>query len=338
MIAVSSALHAEEPKLLNLQNIESTISEDAATITLSFNEPVSERVFDLKEQDGFFQITMPNTLVLENNKFYDGKAPFLKKIAVYQVSPNSAVARIYVGAYDLSKSTKAILKTTMTGKNAVVRLPLSIFHKDVITPASTHEAPAKSPTLLLGDHDLEFYIQRLGIFSILFFASIFSFLSLKRFQKNKVFKAAGDGNFKMKTLSQLVLSPRQKLCLIQVGSEQILIAVSPDQVTLMTRLANPDAPKNLAIAETDGTDHRRKISTYKRPEKFLDSLKQTMNGIEGKAEIQQEFVEQPSAPEKKSIHYAIGDDGIADKTKESKRAIDDITRLIREKLKALPQI
>ncbi len=337
LFALSSAIHAEETKILSLEKIESTTDDSTATVTMQFNGELSNRSFAIEEQDGFFQVSLPNILVPENNKFYDGSGPYLKKIAAYQTSPDSAVARIYVRPFDLSKETKANLKTNLNENKATVQLPLSMFKKD-ITPNSTPAASANPPTLL-GEHDLDFYMQRLGIFSLLFFAAIFLVLSLKRLQKNKIFKASGDGAFKMKTLSQLSFSPRQKICLIQVGSEQFLVAVTADQITLLSRIGSTEA-KPMMATETESREIRRPIPPTPRSDKFLDSLRSSMNRQEPSVESKiEDFQRKPNIEsERKSINYAISDDGIQDKTKESTRAIDDITRLIREKLKSLPQI
>ena len=78
----------------------------------------------------------------------------------------------------------------------------------------------------------------------------------------------GVGTRHLRILSGLNLGTRDKIVLVQVGDEQLLVGVSPGRVQTLHVLKNP-------IAESVGAEH---------PGKFPAQLKQALRTAQGKSE------------------------------------------------------
>ena len=194
---------------------------------------------------------------------------------------------------------------------------------------------------------------------------------------------------KMKTISSMSLAAKQRLTLVQVGNEQILLAISPDNVSYITtinknstsnQLSGGGGPHHGSIQERIATTQPIKLDHFttqllnpendgavelRRPQ-FNSSARQTLPVANAKPTPRQQpkvtgnrIAINPQALQKpaqrKSINIAIGDEGIkrvgatqkeiiprtARNSRDplvGERPLDDITRLIREKLKNLPAI
>jgi flagellar protein FliO/FliZ len=201
----------------------------------------------------------------------------------------------------------------------------------------------------------------------------------------------------MKTLASLPLAAKQKVSLIQVGDQQILLGVTPENVTFITTIKNGvntasvkatqsllqgnSFAKLLAEPEAESFEMRpspfNQVSRSNNPERPVENqetkrpfkptkpqtdlpqkqrlqTKPTTAPITAaavaSAKAAQEARTSITRPSSNRIAVSIGDDGITDHRKpnattaaanehaDGQKAIDDVTKMIREKLKNLRSI
>jgi hypothetical protein len=138
----------------------------------------------------------------------------------------------------------------------------------------------------------------------------------------------------VKTLATHPLGPKQKLTVVQVGQEQILLGVSPDSINFLSTLNR----KPEAISRT----------SLEMPPISKPSMPPQKREVLEAAPLRKSAPKKALATEEGprsggSISYGIGDDGIKNlKTTRSPQAdqdsIEDVTKLIRKKLRELPKV
>ncbi len=238
--------------------------------------------------------------------------------------------------------------------------------KDIPEPAALFKGDAKavaSAKLGSGGLDLRGKLINVSIFSGALLGLLGLTYLFKPYLRRKA-QAKGfvqEAGISMKSLATLPLAARQKIQLIQVGSQQILLGIGPDSVTFLTTIAggSPAAAVATAAAATP-------LATQAIPQSFSRMLSERSEALEMKqAPVLKklpgndaESLALPKASERKTetaklsggrISVSVGEDGVKQvaprKTKElakddgeGQKAIDDVTRMIREKLKTLRTI
>ena len=160
----------------------------------------------------------------------------------------------------------------------------------------------------------------------------------------------------MRILSNLSLSSRQKLALVQVGSQQILLGVSQDNISFLTNVESganrakstqASFGNHLLNADPNAEVKLKSTESLTRPLQRRPADAATTTTAARPAAPRPKAVgpETPARPVTSSrVNYAVGDDGIADlRAKgikndkgESDQPFDDITKLIRDRLRNLP--
>ena len=177
----------------------------------------------------------------------------------------------------------------------------------------------------------------------------------------------------MKTLASLPLASRQKVQLIQVGDEKILIGVTPENVTFLTAIGRHQAAMASVPAFAQPNNFARMLTERPAADK-RPIPPPVLKNVEGNDPETLAATRVPStpaaptalaaaaqattAPKGQRINVSVGEDGIksvsaplntkAPKPKTTdtaseggeggQKAIDDVTRMIREKLKTLRTI
>jgi len=149
-------------------------------------------------------------------------------------------------------------------------------------------------------------------------------------------------DYSLKTLATHSVGPKQKLTVIQVGNEQILLGVSPDSINFLTSLKKPQEAQKLTL---DPSMYQKQAilpkndGPIKRP-KVLEELNQQKSAARPRPPSREDLPEPGSA-----ISYGIGDQGIKNmkasaptRRVEEPSSVDDVTRMIRKKLRDLPKI
>ncbi len=166
----------------------------------------------------------------------------------------------------------------------------------------------------------------------------------------------------MKTISTMSVGPRQKLSLVQVGNETVLLSISPTGVQFLSNISNPsNGPARVPsydLAQVQGT---RQMARLAEPTKRsfeermdLDDLEEVSSqNAQTSTEIQKptpaktplRVSARQGATVTKKVRVAVTDHGItnleandASTSQAATKPSDDITRLIREKLRNLPVI
>ncbi len=206
--------------------------------------------------------------------------------------------------------------------------------------------PVTTSTIQIGKNapDLNKKLQWMALFSAFMLGLMFVVRWLQpRLRKSLRGESAPEPTLALKSLATLPLAPKQRLMLVQVGHEQILLAVSPDSVNYITTVNGQERSRVPQAAHV----------AMPAPSAFTSQISASESTLElrrspGPAtERPQRAAPQPVKAQKirKSINVAIGDDGITpvspsktQKRTDQDQSINDITRLIREKLKNLPAI
>ena len=424
------------PSLATVGLIDGETDGHLSVVTVRFDkEPTAGELPHLAEHGSFLQLDLPNTIVPEPGKFYDGNNPYLTKIAVYQLTPTDAGIRFFVSR-DAAK-VKQATTAEMLGNRLVLTVDNTRLESLLAEPASPstlvgppapqtpsaeaviartavrHDGPPpsellkkdskKSAIVGSGVIDMRGKLIQVTAFTAFMLLLLVGSWSLKPYLRKRRL-ARGDGEAAplcMRTLATLPLASRQKVSLIQVGDEKILIGVTPDSVTFLTAIGRSEhqnaavrpAPQPAAIpaphaapAQLPGAFSRmleaRTNTVDMHPAPVLKNLEGNDEASLNEAPRRRpqpirpparekastrhqirESDEQPKvAPERRGvaqrINIAVGEDGVRnlrpgresaprrqpeapanERTNEGGHtAVDDVTRLIREKLKTLRTI
>lgn len=133
-------------------------------------------------------------------------------------------------------------------------------------------------------------------------------------------------DFSLKTLATHALGPKQKISVVQVGQEQFLLGISPDSINFLTSLRKEEAPR----VQIDPQLFQKSIAP-KAPVR-----EKVLNEVRSPEKPQRKEAVEPGS----SIRYGVGDQGIKNLKASPKEpeSVDDVTRLIRKKLKDLPKV
>lgn len=383
-------------------------------------QPSFSQVGEIQDHGSFLQLVIPNAIVPEPGKFYDGNNPYLPKIAVFQINPNDAAVRFFTSsdAAAIRKSAQAEIlgnrivltldhsklagppkansehTATLVGPPAPEELrpkpsvsaqqivESTLVNRDIAEPATQLKSPQQ--TAALGSLNLRDKLVQVALFIGVMILGLLATVFLKPLLRRRAkLKDDYEPAISMKTLASLPLAPRQKVSLIQVGDEKILIGVTPDAVTFLTSIQK-SSPRNIApsFARSLQENAVPAVELHRTPvlknlpgndEASLRATAESSPAARSANPIRQPVIEQSAEtrtnrgstrledgrpPVQKSkkpviqksgrINVAIGEDGVKnlapaqtknyDDSEDGTQAIDDVTRLIREKLKSLRTI
>lgn len=344
----------------------------------------------LEDHGTFLQIQLPNTIVPEPGKFFDGAGPIVKKIAVFQLTPTTAGVRMFVDkdaarvrqAAAAELLDKRVVVTidhdkldTLNAAAAGTEIPTALQKPElsaeqVIAQVKVDhgiDAPAGAikgqgtPAFKIGGLDLRSKLIQVALFSgAMLLLMGFAFM-MKPFMKRRRAKIGGEAVIDMRMLASLALAPRQKLSVIQVGDEKILIGITPENVSFISvigarpavAMASPSslprsfsgllttsreeapgaAPKLKDIPGNDVESLRADAPIAAAP--MVAPIKKTRPDVSAPKPAARPPA--ATAPIKRTtgrLNIAVGDDGVRrlDDLAPAK-AIDDVTRMIREKLR-----
>lgn len=397
----------EKPKLVTIGEIDGETDAKMTILNVRLDKaPTSQKTFELQDHGSFLQLNLKDAIVPEPGKFFEGSNPYLPKVAVFQVGANEAGIRFFASK-NASKIKQALSaealgnRIMLTIDNAKLEALLAAtpqnldlvgppselaskmptaasiiaqtqVSKDIPEPAALLKGDAKAKPeakLATGGLDLRSKLISVSIFSGAMLGLLGLTFLLKPYLRRKA-QAKGlvsDAAVTMKALASLPMGARQKIQLVQVGNQQILLGVGPDNVTFLTTIAGgqhahfaaapapapqqvPQSFSRLLAERSEALEMKKAPVLKKLPGNDPESL------AAPKAPAKAEAVETP-APKARiaggRINVSVGEDGIKNvaapapkKAKEAKasddaegqKAIDDVTRMIREKLKTLRTI
>jgi len=441
--AAAAAKASAASPLVTIGPIDGESDAKMTVINIRFDrKPAWKTLGEFQDHGSFLQLTLPDTLVPESGKFYDGGNPYLPKIAVIQLTPSDAGVRLFVS----KEATK--IKQALTAALLGNRIVVTVDHAKLATlvaaeAVKTHVTPpdfvgppgpdaaaeiiartevrrdipapsdlfkqeksgkAEAP-LATGGFDLRGRLVHLAMFGgAMLVLLVASWLARPYIQRRRATGQDQESGapITMKTLSTLALASRQKISLIQVGDEKILIGVTPDAVTFLTaigktapaRMASgfaeltaqpaPNFSRLLTERPAPAMDLKSAPVLKKMPGNDPESLRDSPSrplptrpipGRDGAARppssaakpapstkpmpSSQGAQPKPKRPAGTRINVTVGEDGVQDLgaaaprarqaategkpagaplAVDGQKAIDDVTRLIREKLKTLRTI
>lgn len=351
---VENKTNVEKAKNINsLTLIDSASDEASSFVYLTLNSAFESKIPDIQNHSQFLQIHLENTICPEPGKFYDIKSPFIKKAAVFQNTATSSMVRLFLDE-PLNDITQAASLALVQNK-----LVLTLDHKTIAKIAQSQKnqvqasmniaATTPVPTSVALNvknegPDLRTYLQNISIYSAALMGLLLLSLTLRRMFINRRRPLKNDQNLRMQIISQLHISPKQKLIIVKIGDENLLFSVSHDQTQLITSMGMNDKVITKAPHALESTE---RATSPQLKNKFVEQLRESMAQKTKQKELVQSSSEQASETKKsKHIHYAVGDQGVenrlpkedqSSKVVKENKAIDDVTNMIREKLKFLPK-
>lgn len=177
---------------------------------------------------------------------------------------------------------------------------------------------------------------------------LFGLIALKSWRKVAVKTLPPGETFSLKTLATHALGPKQKITVIQVGQEQILLGVSPEGINFLTSLRPQTENGGARSMPIDPSLYQKTLTpSPKRPalhESAEPLARPSMTRSEARP-VRETKAASSGAEPGSSIRYGVGDEGIknfkskaAPRAETSDESLEDVTRLIRKKLKDLPKV
>ncbi len=405
--------------LLTLGEIDIETENNLSIVTIRLDQsPEWKTLGPIQNHGAFFQLTLPGTIVPEPGKFYDLGKPYLAKVGVFQISPSDAAIRLFTASEYNSTEIFKGLKTEILGSRILITFdhqaigpanakgqnqheigPPYITNKpsadEVIAKTKVREdlpAPADMVklTYVSSAPSTRSYLSKLAIVGAFLTSLILISIGIRTTLRRKTSALKNmDTGVTLKTLASMALAPRQKVSVIQVGNEKILLGLTPDSITFLTSLSQdqsrpvparsthhsaPQLPSDPVVFKTEGEKFpNQKPTGLSRTGGFSALVrddKETLKQIESprlkkipgndEATLRTRKVQsdvskidltapkpfgQKMAPRGNQINISIGEDGVKDVSRRNglttqsnqgsppQETIDDVTRLIREKLK-----
>jgi flagellar biogenesis protein FliO len=356
----SSSTDAKQPKALALGTITTEVEGDLTIVTARLNAAPRWQDLTIEEHGTFLQIKLRETLIPNSGDFLDGNGPFLKKIASFQVGETDGALRLFVNQ-DAAKA-KLATSAELLGDRVVI----TIDHKKMeqliapnrasatSSPQTADEVLAKTtiktdepaPSAIISGASSEkkeatdnqnLYSQLTkiaGFFAVLFVGFIgLQLFKSKRFKKSPFSAAHTDTEpAALKVLSSIAVGQRQKLTLVQVGSQQVLIGVSPESINLITAIENkPKTPNFATQLQMANPNAEVRLKDPNEIRSHRVQRKSLTTGTNDSPSLERSKV-QPSS----SINIAIDDNGPRSIPTKATKKEDDITRILRDRLRNLP--
>lgn len=265
---------------LTLGDVDGETFDQMTVINIRFNEKLSWTQPPVIEDHGMFlQITLPDTLVNEPGKFFNGAVPHLPKIAIIQSTYKDAAVRIFTNRP--ASAVRQASTTEILGN----RLIMTLDHKKLeallgdsasntnntadtifvgppepttktavsaesVIASTTPRSDLVAPSLILKKEgtsgisgsglniDLRGKLTKVAIFSgILFLLLIASWLAKPYLRRKKTSEKGGlPAPLAFETIATMALNPRQKLMVVQIGNDRVLLGVGADSINFLTNL------------------------------------------------------------------------------------------------------
>ncbi len=172
-------------------------------------------------------------------------------------------------------------------------------------------------------------------------------IGLKSWRKVAAKTVPPGAELSLKTIATHALGPKQRITVIQVGNEQILLGVSPDSINFLTSLRpQAEAAANFRLP-VDPNLYQKTLTPSPRRSALQDGAEPLQRPLAKEARVSRETkVASSGAEPGSSIRYGVGDEGIKNyksnrataKVESNDESLEDVTRLIRKKLKDLPKV
>ncbi len=255
----------DDSSFSTLQSVTAESDKKSTSISLKFDSKISMNKIDPEFHGTFIQLVLPSTRVLESGKFYDASGPLIRKVATFQLSPGRGAVRLFVTreASDFDRGInidylddRIILffnhaKISDGGKSPdILESKIAVNKKNVkkVIAATKVRTNIEDPARLIAGDKMQPASSVVTSFedglndrvvTATVFSAVMLFILLASFgyKKMRLRKAVGvekSGiDLQIQTISSYAISAKQRLTLVQVGQEQVLLGVSPDSINFL---------------------------------------------------------------------------------------------------------
>ena len=318
----------------------SDTNEKISTITLSFTEKPSYSNIVVEDQKSFLQVRLPNTKTHNPGYFFESKSKLVEKIVTYQTNKFDTILRFYTNIK--TSDLKNAIDAEVLNSNLIFSIDHSLIGEHQVISSET--ITTLSPTiggqnLEKNSFNLNQKLQELGYLSLLLFLLFAISLFIRYKMRHKRNIGQKYENFEMKIINQLSLSYKQKMAVVQVGNQTILVSITPDNINLMTELSIP--PKK------EYKDTAQKTQKVKSPTQAKRILAPRKEQIPNKKQSKDVYINESKKNKASTVNISITDDGLVKQEKISNNSSTspdkskselDLRSLIREKLSSLPKV
>jgi flagellar protein FliO/FliZ len=379
LLMFGTRLYSQEtpasPTLMMMGPIDGESDQKSSIITVRYDSKPGFPKPKVEAMGSFIQVTLPNTMVPKPGQFVEANSPYIRKFAAFQLDEQTAGLRLFVtkeAAHLVGAVTTDILENRVVvmldhaeaekqllahfdgvpvtgGPTAEEVVQKTEVRSDVPDPAKTQvtarNVPAKAQTAATPDaaaapswsDGLQEKMVMVTIFMAVMLALMIGMKSWRRVMTKM--PGAPVQDYSLKTLATHAVGPKQKLTVIQVGQEQILLGVSPDNINFLTSLKNPnDAQPRVAI---DPALFQKQALPKEAPVRRSGPV---LDDVPPRPAARPRSTPRSELPEPGSaISYGINDQGIknmkpSSRQQEEPSSVDDVTRMIRKKLRDLPKV
>jgi flagellar biogenesis protein FliO len=361
----------QKPVLNTIKSMKLQADQGSTSLELTLSSPISNSDVQQNEHGSFLQIDLPNTIVSNSGVFHDGKGPYVKKYVAFQVSPKDSAIRLFFdqkaasiqeGSYldvlenrvlftikhdqtsaALDKAERLLAlsakkpktiktgggngpETTLAMSPASSKLPESAPTKDLMTSTP----PSLEKAGLFGvKSKLNKKLMIVAAFSGGMLLLLALVLMLKPYLRKNL-NLEDKEKLKISTVAVHNLSSKQKIAVIRVGAEDLLIGITNQGISLLKDLAPTPAPaaepRKLMSSRSAGMPHSR-LQGAQAAAAPMQTINSAINRYKSTAERKEPKTSK--APAK--IGASAEDRGDV-------RSAEDVTKLIRQKLKNLPHM
>ena len=368
-----------QPESTVLGEIDSEITDGNSFITIRLGDSVKPSPIKLEDHNSFLQLRIPNTMVPESGKFLETKIKEIPKLAVFQITRKDAGIRLFTEGE--TKALRDALKVDHLGNRIVVSVDAKAMQQmaakkqaeaivastevraDIPPPADAIKGTATSEATTW-DFPYADKVRIIAIFLGILCAGFGLLLVAKPFLRRTIKQVEAESVVSMKTLSSMPLAAKQKLSLVQVGNQKLLLGVTPENISFLTaiegenqsRQRRSDPPpavankylemmrkrpiadmmdKTTIVKEAQTEAAEQPIKLKKKPK--IERQTGPKPGASFRDEVMAKIESEP-ATEVKISSRSTREDVTQDTAEPSPNTISDVTQLIRDKIKSLPKI
>ncbi|HYX39257.1 MAG TPA: flagellar biosynthetic protein FliO [Oligoflexus sp.] len=383
----STRLIAQEtpasPTLMTMGPIDGESDQKASIITVRYDSKPGFPKPKVEAMGSFIQVTLPSTMVPKPGQFIEANSPYIRKFAAFQLDEQTAGLRMFVtkeASHLVGAVTTDILENRVVimldhveaekqllahfdgvpvtgGPTAEEVVKKTEVRSDIPDPAKTQVAPkeaaakaqvapATAPETPAWSDGLQDKLVLVTGFLAVMLMLLIGMKSWRRMMTKK-WPGAPVEDYSLKTLATHAVGPKQKLTVVQVGQEQILLGVSPDNINFLTSLKKPSETQAQPRVAIDPAMFQKqalpKEAQVRRSGPVLDDVS-PRPAPRQRATPRSELPEPGSA-----ISYGISDQGIKNMKSQNRASseprasdepssVDDVTRMIRKRLRDLPKV
>ncbi len=372
-LPVKSQERPASPLLMTMGPMDAESDQKSTAITVRYDSKPGFDKPKIEAMGSFLQISLPNTLVPQPGQFVDAKSPYIRKFAAFQLDPQTAALRLFVSkdaaqlapalSVDIlenrvliildhiqaEKSLQPVIETVQPKPQealAPVASPSPDIPKNqvpstksIVSEENVNEKKQTSGSIeeMARPNVDDGMKEKLVIVTVFLAVMLLLLIGLKTWRRlmTKKWPLSPTEGITVKTLATHPLGPKQKLTVVQVGQEQILLGVSPDQINFLSSLNKREDIPVRSSYEMQPMPRNPSVAPPKR-----EALAEP---VSSKSASRRTGTPQEPARSGSSISYGIGDDGIKNlknsrPVQADQDSIEDVTKLIRKKLRDLPKV